>query len=184
MSPFAPEAEDLDEDFLPARRVRELEVRHPDAVRERDRVRVGREHPALHLRREAVGEHLQFRRRVDAEVGEVRAQTVRGRQGELLLLALRAPANARLQVERLAVQERGQEERQLQAVLLRRGEERQRAVELERVASRRRVAWMVQMRRWNLTARNSCRKRAGVSPQTRTSIAVQRSRIAWASATL
>ena len=30
------------------------------------------------------------------------------------------------------------------------------------------------MSRWNFTARNSCRNRAGVSPQTRTSIAVQR----------
>ena len=62
---------------------------------------------------ETLGELQQFRRRVDAEILEVRMQSVRGRECERFLLPLRAPANARLEVERLAVQKRGEELREL-----------------------------------------------------------------------
>ena len=162
-----PEAEDLDEDFFSRRGVRQLEVRHPDAVGQVDRMRVDGDDPALHLRGEAVGEHLQLRRRVDAEIRQVRAQAVRGREREVLLLALRSPAHARLQVERLAVQEAWAGRA---PVAGRTSASRRRATAGRRACSVYElpaVSWIVQMSRWNFTARNSCRKRAGVSPQTR-----------------
>jgi hypothetical protein len=67
----APVAVQLHEHFFPARRVDEPEVRHPHPVRQADRVRLLVQHPALHLRGEAVGEHPHLRRRVRAEVRQV-----------------------------------------------------------------------------------------------------------------
>ena len=71
-----------------------------------------------------------------AGVGLVRDQAVLRLEVEGPRLALRAPAQLGVEPEVAAVQERGQEQGHLEAVLVRRAEEAQRAVDVEDVARR------------------------------------------------
>src|SRR5262245_55077750 len=72
-----------------------------------------------------------------SRVGLVWHKTGVARELEDLRLALRAPEQVRLQLEVLAQEQRRQEERELKAVLLRRGEEAQRTVQTQVVLALR-----------------------------------------------